>query len=34
MTVQEKDGHYSGTCRFDITRFGIKPVKAADGGFA
>ncbi len=31
MTVQEKDGHYSGTCRFDITRFGIKPVKAAGG---
>ncbi len=31
MTVKENDGRYSGTCRFDITRFGIKPVKAAGG---
>jgi polyisoprenoid-binding protein YceI len=31
MEVREKDGHYAGTCRFDITNFGIKPVKAAGG---
>jgi polyisoprenoid-binding protein YceI len=31
MEVHEKDGHYAGTCRFDITSFGIKPVKAAGG---
>jgi polyisoprenoid-binding protein YceI len=31
MEVHEKDGHYAGTCRFDITNFGIKPVKAAGG---
>lgn len=31
MEVRERDGHYSGTCRFNITQFGIKPVKAAGG---
>jgi polyisoprenoid-binding protein YceI len=31
MTVQEKDGHYTGACRFKITDFGIKPVKVAGG---
>ena len=31
LEVREKDGHYSGTCRFNITAFGIKPVKAAGG---
>ena len=31
LAVREKDGHYSGTCRFNITNFGIKPVKAAGG---
>jgi polyisoprenoid-binding protein YceI len=31
MEVHEKDGQYVGTCRFDITSFGIKPVKAAGG---
>ena len=31
MDVHEKDGHYSGSCRFNITDFGIKPVKVAGG---
>jgi polyisoprenoid-binding protein YceI len=31
MDVTEKDGHYTGTCRFKISAFGIKPVKAAGG---
>jgi polyisoprenoid-binding protein YceI len=31
LEVRERDGHYSGTCRFKITNFGIKPVKAAGG---
>ena len=31
LDVHEKDGHYIGTCRFNITEFGIKPVKAAGG---
>jgi polyisoprenoid-binding protein YceI len=29
--VREKDGRYSGTCKVNITEFGIKPVKAAGG---
>jgi polyisoprenoid-binding protein YceI len=31
MEVHEKDGRYTGNCRFKITDFGIKPVKAAGG---
>jgi polyisoprenoid-binding protein YceI len=31
MDVRERDGHYTGTCRFKITDFAIKPVKAAGG---
>jgi polyisoprenoid-binding protein YceI len=31
MYVREKDGRYAGTCRFKISDFGIKPVKAAGG---
>lgn len=31
MEVRESDGHYAGTCRFKITDFAIKPVKAAGG---
>jgi hypothetical protein len=31
MDVHEKEGHYAGTCRLDITNFGIKPFKAAGG---
>jgi polyisoprenoid-binding protein YceI len=31
MEVHETDGRYTGTCRFKITEFGIKPVKAAGG---
>ena len=31
MEVRGTDGHYAGTCRFKITDFGIKPVKAAGG---
>ena len=27
--VREKEGRYSGTCKLNITEFGIKPVKAA-----
>ncbi len=29
--VREKEGRYSGTCKLNITEFGIKPVKAAGG---
>jgi polyisoprenoid-binding protein YceI len=31
MEVHAKDGHYTGICRFKITDFGMKPVKAAGG---
>jgi polyisoprenoid-binding protein YceI len=31
MEVHERDGHYAGNCRFKITDFGIKPIKAAGG---
>ena len=31
VDVREKDGHYAGSCRFKISNFGIKPVKAAGG---
>jgi polyisoprenoid-binding protein YceI len=31
MQVHERDGHYTGNCRFNITNFGIKPIKAAGG---
>jgi polyisoprenoid-binding protein YceI len=31
MEVRLRDGHYAGTCRFKISDFGIKPVKAAGG---
>jgi polyisoprenoid-binding protein YceI len=31
VQVREKDGRYSGTCKLNITEFGIKPVKAAGG---
>jgi len=31
MEVRESGGHYRGTCRFKITDFGIKPIKAAGG---
>ena len=31
MEVHERDGHYTGNCRFKITDFGIKPIKAAGG---
>jgi polyisoprenoid-binding protein YceI len=31
MDVHEHDGHYAGNCRFNITDFGIKPIKAAGG---
>jgi len=31
MEVTERDGHYAGTCRFKLTEFGIKPIKAAGG---
>jgi len=31
IDVHERDGHYVGTCRFNITNFGIKPIKAAGG---
>ncbi len=31
MEVREKGGRYTGNCRFKITDFGIKPVKAAGG---
>jgi polyisoprenoid-binding protein YceI len=29
--VREHDGHYTGTCKLNITEFGIKPIKAAGG---
>jgi len=31
MEVREKDGHYTGECRFKISSFGMKPVKVAGG---
>ena len=31
MEVRERDSHYTGTCRFKITEFRIKPVKVAGG---
>ena len=31
VQVRERDGRYSGTCKLNITEFGIKPVKAAGG---
>jgi polyisoprenoid-binding protein YceI len=31
MEVHERDGHYTGNCRLNITDFGIKPIKAAGG---
>ena len=31
VEVQERGGRYSGACRFKITDFGIKPVRAAGG---
>lgn len=31
VEVQEHNGHYTGKCRFNITEFGIKPVKVAGG---
>ncbi len=31
MDVHERDGHYAGSCRFNITSFGMKPVKVAGG---
>jgi polyisoprenoid-binding protein YceI len=31
MEVSERDGHYVGNCRFNITDFGITPIKAAGG---
>jgi len=31
IEVKENNGHYTGTCRFNITDFGIKPVKVAGG---
>jgi polyisoprenoid-binding protein YceI len=31
LEVRETGGSYAGTCRFRITDFGIKPVKAAGG---
>jgi polyisoprenoid-binding protein YceI len=31
VQVREKDGRYSGSCKLNITEFGIKPVKAAGG---
>ena len=31
VQVREKGGRYSGTCRLNITEFGIKPVKAVGG---
>lgn len=31
MEVRERDGHYVGNCRFNLSDFGIAPVKAAGG---
>ena len=31
VQVREADGRYSGSCKVNITQFGIKPVKAAGG---
>lgn len=31
VEVQEKDGHYRGTSRFNLTDFHIQPVKVAGG---
>lgn len=31
VEVHEREGKYTGTCRVNITDFGIKPVKAAGG---
>ena len=31
VQVRELDGHYTGTCRLNLSDFGIKPVKAAGG---
>jgi polyisoprenoid-binding protein YceI len=31
MEVHERDGQFAGACRFKITDFGVKPVKAAGG---
>ncbi len=31
VEVREQEGHYTGTCRFAISEFGIKPVKVAGG---
>jgi polyisoprenoid-binding protein YceI len=31
MEVHERDGHYAGSCHFNISDFGIKPIKAAGG---
>jgi len=31
MDVRQNGGHYTGACEFQITDFGIKPVKAAGG---
>ncbi len=32
VQVREADGRYSGSCKVNITQFGIKPVKKAAGG--
>ncbi|MEI9976243.1 MAG: YceI family protein [Ignavibacteriota bacterium] len=31
LDVHERDGHYVGTCRLNVTDFDIKPIKAAGG---
>ena len=31
VVVHEKEGHYAGSCRFNMTDFGIKPVRIAGG---
>jgi polyisoprenoid-binding protein YceI len=31
MEVHEREGRYTGTCRLNITEFGIKPVRIAGG---